>query len=230
MKKVETNRSILRLVFFRILTIWSNYIVKLKMATEIEQNILIAARKEFEEKGFNGARMQSIADLAGISKPSLHYYYRSKENIFQKIFDQALDELMPLLNTWSNDSLTWEEKIKTFIGDLVAFAHEGSMLFLIREINRNPVLLEERIKNKPKSTNKVVSYFEAAMAHNEMRKTDPRVLYMMIHSICSFPALNSQMFQKTLRMSEKNYDDLMKTYAATCAELIIHSLKIQDNP
>lgn len=199
------------------------------MASEIEQNILIAARKEFEEKGFNGARMQSIADLAGISKPSLHYYYRSKENIFQKIFDQALEEYIPIIQTWTNDSLTWEEKIKVFIGALVRSAHEGHMLFLIREINRNPALLEERLKNKPKGPNKLVAYFEDAMSRNEMRQTDPRVLFMMIHSVCSFPALNSQMFQKALKLTEKQYAELMKSYADTCAQLIINSLKIKDH-
>src|SRR6188768_4190171 len=183
------------------------------MGTGIEQVILEAARKEFEEKGFNGARMQSIADLAGISKPSLHYYYRSKENLFQKIFDRAFEEYIPLIQTWTNDSLTWEEKIKVFISALLKSTHEGYMLFLIREINRNPNLLEERLKAKPKSQNKLVAYFEDAMSRNEMRKTDPRVLFMMIHSICSFPALNSQMFQKALRLNEKQYAELMKTYA-----------------
>lgn len=200
------------------------------MATEIEQNILIAARKEFEEKGYNGARMQSIADLAGISKPSLHYYYRSKDNLFQKIFDQALEEYIPIIQTWTDDSLTWQEKIRVFINALVKSAFEGHMLFLIREINRNPDLLEERIRKKPKSPNKLVSYFEEAMSRNEMRHTDARVLFMMIHSVCSFPALNSQMFQKALRLSEKQYADLMKSYADTCADLIIHSLQIQDQP
>lgn len=199
------------------------------MATEIEQNILIAARKEFEEKGFNGARMQSIADLAGISKPSLHYYYRSKENLFQKIFDQALEEYIPIIQTWTDDSLTWEEKIRVFISALVRSAHEGYMLFLIREINRNPSLLEERLKNKPKGPNKLVAYFEGAMSRNEMRQTDPRVLFMMIHSVCSFPALNSQMFQRALKLTEKQYSELMKTYAETCAQLIIHSLKMKDH-
>ncbi len=199
------------------------------MGTEIEQIILIAARKEFEEKGFNGARMQSIADLAGISKPSLHYYYRSKENMFQKIFDQALEEYIPLIQTWTNDNLTWEEKIKVFINALVKSAHEGNMLFLIREVNRNPNLLEDRLKIKPKTANKLVACFEEEMSKNNMRKTDPRVVFMMIHSVCSFPALNSQMFQKALRLSEKQYAELMKTYADTCAQLIIHSLKTEDH-
>lgn len=194
------------------------------MVTETEQKILIAARKEFEQKGFNGARMQNVADLAGISKPSLHYYFRTKENLFKKIFDEALEEYMPLVNTWINDSLSWDEKIKFFTSELVKYVKEGHMLFLIREINRNPDLLEERIK-KSKTPNKFVRYFEELMQKKNIRQTDARTLFIMLHSICSFPVLNNQMFQKTLRLSEKQYNELMQSYAKTAAELIINAIK-----
>ena len=48
---------------------------------EPEKKILDAAKKVFETQGYSGARMQQIADEAGISKASLHYYFRSKENL-----------------------------------------------------------------------------------------------------------------------------------------------------
>ncbi len=194
------------------------------MVTETEKKILIAARKEFEEKGFNGSRMQNIATLAGMSKPSLHYYFRTKENLFKKIFDEALEEYMPLVNTWVNDNLSWEEKIKLFTNELVKYVHKGHLLFLIREIYRNPDLLEDRVK-KSKTPNKFVNYFDDIMLKKNIRQTDARVLFIMVHSICSFPVLNSRMFQKTLRMSEKQYNELMQSYAKTAAELIINAIK-----
>lgn len=194
------------------------------MVTDTEQKIVDAARKVFGQKGFNGARIQNIADLAGISKPSLHYYFRTKENLFKKIFDEALEEYMPLLNTWKNDSLSWEEKIEFFAEKLVEYVQQGHMLFLIREINRNPELLEERIKTS-KSPNKFVSYFEELMSRDKTIQADARVLYIMLHSVCSFPILNRQMFQKTLRLSEKQYSELMQTYAKSAAALIINAIK-----
>lgn len=194
------------------------------MITETDQQILEAARKEFQEKGYNGARMQNIADLAGISKPALHYYFRTKENLFQKIFDATLEEYLPMLNTWKNDALNWQEKIELFVDSLLKYVQEGHMLFLVREINRNPELLAERIK-KAKSLNVFVAYFEDLVSKGKVKKVDVKVLYIMLHSVCSFPVLNKQMFQMSLRISEKQYDELMQTYAKSVAEILINAIK-----
>ena len=64
--------------------------VKEKRTATTEQQILEAARKIFREKGFEGARMQEIADAAKINKAMLHYYFRSKELLFQRICHCAM--------------------------------------------------------------------------------------------------------------------------------------------
>jgi len=55
------------------------------MATETEQKILTAAREEFIERGFQGARMQAIADRAQTNKTLLHYYFRSKSKLYETV-------------------------------------------------------------------------------------------------------------------------------------------------
>lgn len=206
------------------LTIWSNHLISMQISTETEQKILEMARQEFEAKGYNGARMQQIADAAGISKASLHYYFRSKDNLFERIFNDALDEYIPLISTWTDDRLSWEEKIRRFTTDLVGFIKNGRMLFLIREINRNPALLEERI-SKSKSQNKVVAYFESVQQERKIKNVDARYLYILLNSICCFPVINQQMFQKALRMSARQYDELMEGYARAAAEFFINAIK-----
>jgi len=69
-----------------LLTIWLNYMVKLKYKST-EQKILDAAKHVFVTKGMSGARMQDIADAAGINKALLHYYFRSKEKLFETNWD-----------------------------------------------------------------------------------------------------------------------------------------------
>jgi AcrR family transcriptional regulator len=44
-----------------------------------EKRILDAAKEVFITRGFDGARMQEIADIADINKALLHYYFRSKD-------------------------------------------------------------------------------------------------------------------------------------------------------
>ena len=58
-----------------------------------EQKILDAAKQVFMENGLDGARMQDIADKAGINKALLHYYFRSKDKLFERIFMEEAHEI-----------------------------------------------------------------------------------------------------------------------------------------
>ena len=60
-----------------------------------EQKILDAAKEVFQHKGLTGARMQEIADKAGINKALLHYYYRTKDKLFEKVFEYAFSLFIP---------------------------------------------------------------------------------------------------------------------------------------
>ena len=50
-----------------------------------EERILEAAKTVFMRDGLYGARMQDIADTAGINKALLHYYFRNKEKLFDQV-------------------------------------------------------------------------------------------------------------------------------------------------
>ena len=52
---------------------------------ENQQRILSAAEKVFAEAGFGGATMQLIADMAGLPKANLHYYFATKEDLYRRV-------------------------------------------------------------------------------------------------------------------------------------------------
>ena len=60
-----------------------------------EQQILEAAEKEFLEKGYNGARTTSIAKAADVTHAMLHYYFRTKEQLFERFIDKKMSEIVP---------------------------------------------------------------------------------------------------------------------------------------
>src|SRR4026209_2372446 len=80
-----------------LLTIWLNYMVK-KKDIGAEEKILAAARKVFTTKGMAGARMQDIADEAGINKALVHYYFRDKDKLFETIFMEEAQKFFPKIN------------------------------------------------------------------------------------------------------------------------------------
>ena len=168
--------------------------------------------------------MQAIADEAAISKASLHYHFRSKDRLFQKVFERALQEYLPVVSTLSDESLEWEEKIRRFTTALIDFIQNGRMLFIIREINRNPDLISNYIKNR-KKPHGIVSYFEALQEQGKIGNIDPRLLYLFLNSLCCFPVINRGMFQKSLRMTNKEYEALMNSYAQSVADFFIQAIK-----
>ncbi|MES2512847.1 MAG: TetR/AcrR family transcriptional regulator [Bacteroidota bacterium] len=192
--------------------------------TEPEKKILEAAKKVFELQGYAGARMQQIADEAGISKASLHYYFRSKENLFERIFDETMSDFMELVSTWNDDSEHWEDKLKSFILGFFNFLKTKSLLFILGEINRNPdLLLSRRKKSKPKA--KFITYFENLQATGKMKPSNMYVVYIFMHSLCAYPLLNARMFQMTTGMNNQDYEAFMNKYPDTVADLLINALK-----
>ena len=82
-----------------------------------EESILKAANEVFQTKGLDGSRMQEIADKANINKAMLHYYYRSKQLLFDAVFKKAFSLLAPELNAILNDDSSVEEKVQNFLKD-----------------------------------------------------------------------------------------------------------------
>ena len=58
---------------------------------ENERAILEAAEKVFAEAGFGGATMQLIADMAGLPKANLHYYFATKEDLYRRVVQQIFE-------------------------------------------------------------------------------------------------------------------------------------------
>ncbi len=189
---------------------------------ETEQKILDAAKKVFESSGFNGARMQHIADEAGISKASLHYYFRSKENLFERIFHETMEEFMKVVSTWNDVSEDWELKLREFIVEFFNFLHTNSLLFILRELNRNPELLT---KEKPKKKMGFMEYFESLVGKGIIKEMNIPLMYMFMHSLCSYPLLNKVIFKRMLKMNEVQFDAFLADYPNHVADFLIHSIK-----
>src|SRR5690349_22190096 len=93
---------------------------KLKKDKSTQDRILDAARKVFVRKGMAGARMQDIADEAGINKALLHYYFRSKEKLFEQIFKELSFQFLPRVNAIFESDGSLFEKIEMFCSEYIS--------------------------------------------------------------------------------------------------------------
>ncbi|MDR0865393.1 MAG: TetR/AcrR family transcriptional regulator, partial [Candidatus Symbiothrix sp.] len=77
-----------------------------------EQVILQAAEKLFIEKGYAGTRTTEIANVANVNHAMLHYYFRTKEKLFDQIFEQKASQLLGYFITAFNRECPFFEKLK----------------------------------------------------------------------------------------------------------------------
>jgi len=114
-----------------------------------EDKIFEAATEVFVAKGMDGARMQDIATHAGINKALLHYYYRSKERLFNAVFEKIAGKMFRKFAPVLDETLCLEDKIRFFFKEHITFLQENPRLpsFVLNEINRNPARIKRLIRN-----------------------------------------------------------------------------------
>jgi len=110
-----------------------------KNETESKQKILEAAEAEFFEKGFGNAKTVSIAKRAGISHTMLHYYYSTKEELFQRIFKEKVQLLSQMFNVVLEQNADFTETLRLLIETQFNFVAKNPQLpmFIFREILSN---------------------------------------------------------------------------------------------
>jgi AcrR family transcriptional regulator len=114
-----------------------------------EEKIFEAATDVFVDKGMDGARMQDIASHAGINKALLHYYYRTKDQLFNAVFEMLAARVLKKFAPVFDENLSLEDKIRFFFKEHITFLQENPKLpvFILNEINRNPARIKMLLKN-----------------------------------------------------------------------------------
>jgi len=197
--------------------------------TNTETTILNAAETIFQQKGMDGARMQEIADEAGINKALLHYYYRSKQLLFEAVFKSAFSLLAPQMNKILNDDSSVFDKIKNFTSNYISFVIKHPYLpnFIIQELNKNPefainILAENNFPNIEKFKNQIAE--EVLKETIKPIKADQ--LFINILSLNIFPFIAAPLFKGFLNLSNEEYQLMLENRKTEVAEFIINAIKV----
>lgn len=104
-----------------------------------EQAIMEAAEREFLEKGFDRVKTTDIAKRAGVTHAMLHYYFRTKENLFDQVYRTKLNVMAESFTPLLAEDLPFFEKIRQGVEahfDFIA-ANPGLPHFIVNEIIGN---------------------------------------------------------------------------------------------
>ena len=196
-------------------------------AQDTEEQILEAAKEVFQKKGMDGSRMQEIADKAGINKSMLHYYYRSKQLLFEAVFTNAFSLVAPQINKILNDESSIEEKVRGFTHNYISFMSKHPYLpnFIIQELNRNPKFLEKLLKNAAfPSLDKFEQQVAEEVDQGILKPIDGRQLFINIISLNVFPFVATPLIKGLLRIDDEEFKKLIEERKAMVSEFIIASI------
>jgi AcrR family transcriptional regulator len=220
------------------LTKWFNHIIKLFGKIEIdamttqdkntETLILETARVVFVEKGFDGARMQEIADKAGINKALLHYYYRSKERLFEAIFKESFSKIVPHIFEIIGSSATLAKKIEGFVDSYIELLTKNPHipLFILHELYRNPDRIGDTLLMSGIDPEGIKSQLAEQMHNENYAEIEPQQLLVNIIALCVFPFVARPILQTVLfeKDSEK-YQKFIDSRKQEVTRFIIKALE-----
>lgn len=194
-----------------------------------ESQILEAAKNVFQRKGMDGSRMQEIANEAGINKAMLHYYYRSKQILFEAVFKNAFSLLAPQLNKILNDDSSVIDKVKNFTSNYISFISKHPYLpnFIVQEINRNPEFINKIKSNNSNFPN--LEKFKKQVA-NDIEKgiikpIDAEQLFINILSLCLFPFVAKPLIKAITDVNDTAFKQIIEARKTEIANFIINSIK-----
>jgi TetR/AcrR family transcriptional regulator len=175
-----------------------------------EDNILQHARAIFFRKGLAGARMQEIADHAGINKAMLHYYFKTKEQLFEKVFGQAFEVFAGKIAEIFSGDVNLEEMITAYVNHTVDSLTEnpGIPVFVMNELSYNPARITQLFAGKEKIN---LGNFKELVEKKTQGKTDAEALFIDMVALCVYPFVIAPVFTKLLHKTDQQYKDLLQS-------------------
>lgn len=180
----------------------------------MENKIIDAAREVFIDRGYVETSMSEIASRAGINRPALHYYFRTKDKMFEAVLGSITASIIPKFF----DSMTDKEKcIEERLGKIIdayyeIFSKDPHLpLFMLREINRDPELIIDSFKaiNKIDMMRTVVRSIQEEMNDGRLKKIPLQILFYNFYSLLLFPFLTIELSSKVFRNDSESFKKIL---------------------
>ncbi len=195
---------------------------------DTEGIILEAANKVFIRNGFEGTSMQQIADEAGINKALLHYYFRSKDKLFESVFVTAFSKITPIMMELMQSGNDFFEKISLFISQYMDIlqTYPQIPLFIMHELKRNPDHMVDIVKGSGINPQMFFAMVEAEINKGTIRKIEPIHLLVNILAMCIFTFAAQPMILGIICRNDKDkFEAFLHTRKEEITQFIINAIR-----
>ena len=178
--------------------------------TGTEQLIKDATKRLLFAEGRLYATTQHIADAAGINRSAVHYYYRTRDQLISKVFEESMTALSLRLDKAMQSELPFpkkiEELIDIYLAEMIAFPYEET--FMVTEINNAGHKLVSKINEEP------VALFLAEVAQEmeagRIEKMNPVHFLINLFSLLSYPIIMAPLYQQFFQLTKDDFDQIIQ--------------------
>jgi AcrR family transcriptional regulator len=179
-----------------------------------KERILTAAREEFIQHGYNGARMRAIAERAEINKGLLHYYFGSKdalfEAVFAQVFDQSMQEFSRILDPSADLFASIARYVEVHLDKLVK--NPFVPMYIMQETNRDPQRLMQLMGQKVGDS--FLQRFEQRITQEveagHIQAVCPKHFVVSLVAMVVFPVLQKPLLEVIHGMDEQQYQQFLE--------------------
>ena len=153
---------------------------------ERKERIIQAATSSFSDYGFKGTTIESVAKIAKVGKGTVYVYFENKEELFDEIVNQTMEQMMTVANEAIQEGLPFHENIRYVLEAILSFRQSHALIIKIVQEARDLQTLEvtETVK---KIDEEIIHYLksliEQQIAKGDNIKQDPEFLAYLLFKI-----------------------------------------------
>ncbi|WP_116790369.1 TetR/AcrR family transcriptional regulator [Flavobacterium psychrotrophum] len=181
-----------------------------EIAVDTEQLIKDTAKHIFFGEGRFNATTQEIADAAGVNRTLINYYFRSRDNLFQTVFEDAHTKEIERTEMIVFGNLPFREKIDRYLDIFFEQSKEYPYLeiYMVTQMNQGCVYKD------PETMNRMLDkfYLEIAieMDRGNIQKMRPEQFLLNFISLTTFPVSMRPLLQESMGFSDNSYERLLE--------------------
>ena len=197
----------------------------------MEQQILLTAKDLFVQHGYDGVSTTQLAKAAGCNQALVHYYYRTKQNLFKIIYQQEMNKMLQAIADIPQEDISFEEFIAKIIDMQMDFMtkNNNAPFFLIGELRKNSEVLgimKDCIVNfRQEIMNKIRSFIKMKQEKGEVKDVVIEDLLIDILSLNVISFVGQSFFVQILNLDSSEQEEFIARRKEHIKKLIVTSIK-----
>lgn len=183
---------------------------------DLERQIIETAQQLFIEKGFAGTSMSDIAATVGINRPTLHYYFRTKDKMFKAVFSSIVMSLMPKIHDIIQLDVSFVDRMGMILDEYIELFTKDPYLpkFICGEIQRDVNHLLEAAKELQfdAALSLVKDTLLKEMEAGKIKKVPLPMVFLTFYSLLTYPFLVRNLITTLFLDNEEDFTSFLQEW------------------